>query len=278
MRIDAHHHLWRYEPAAFGWIDPVSAIARDFSAADLDRLRRDCRIDATIAVQARQCDDETGFLLACAADNPWIVGVIGWIDLRAPDIDRLIAAQQSPLVVGYRHVVQDEDDSRFLLRDDVVRGVRAVATRGLAFDLLVDHSQLAHVPRFLDRVAGGRFVLDHAAKPDIRGGGWQPWADRIAAVADYPHIWCKISGLVTEADHAAWLPEHLERYLDHVLAQFGPERLIWGSDWPVCTLAASYRAVVDVVQAYVDRQCPAAHDAIFGGNAVAAYALPGARE
>ncbi len=277
MRIDAHHHLWRYDPSAFRWIESGGLIARDFTVTELDRLRRDGGVDACIAIQARQHPDETSFLLRCATEAPWIVGVVGWIDLCNPEIDRLVAEEQSPLVVGYRHVVQDEADDRFLLRDDMVRGVGAVAARGLTYDILVNHSQLAHVPAFLNRIGDGRFVLDHAAKPDIRSRGWEPWAERVAAVAEHPQVWCKISGLVTEADHAAWSSDHIERYLEHLLASFGPDRLIWGSDWPVCTLAAPYQAVIDIVENFVARHCPAARNAIFAANAIRAYALPRAR-
>jgi L-fuconolactonase len=273
MRIDAHHHLWHYDPAAFAWIDPGSAIARDFTPADLTAATRTAGIDACIAVQARQVSEETDFLLRCAQATPAIVGVVGWIDLRSPDIAAAIDAESHPLLVGYRHVVQDEADPHFLLQDAFVNGVAAVVARGLTYDLLVDHAQLGDVPALLDRIGDGRFVLDHAAKPAIARGGWQPWADRIAAVAAYPQLWCKISGLVTEADHEDWTAEHIERYLDHVLAAFGPDRLIWGSDWPVCLLAADYGAVVQLIEDFVALRCPAARDAIFGGNATQAYRL-----
>ncbi len=273
MRIDAHHHLWRYEPASFGWIRPGSAIARDFAVEDLRSTLDGAGLDAAIAVQARQSPEETRFLLDAARREPAIIGVVGWIDLRAPDIATLLEKDADPLIVGYRHVVQDERDPDFLLADPFIDGVRAVAARGLSYDLLVNHAQLATVPHFLNRVGEGRFVLDHAGKPDIAGRGWQPRADRIAAVAERPDVWCKVSGLVTEADHATWTPDDVERYLDHVLAVFGPERLIWGSDWPVCLLAASYDRVIDMVADFVARRCPHAEADIFGGNALRAYAI-----
>lgn len=272
-RIDAHHHLWRYDRAAFGWIDPGSVIARDFDTAALSAVLASREIDGAVAVQARQVPDETHMLLAAAAQCPSIRAVVGWIDLRADDIEERLVAEAAPLLVGYRHVVQDEADGNFLLGDAFVRGVRAVAGQGLSYDLLVDHRQLATVPAFLDRVGTGRFVLDHAAKPAIAGDGWQPWADRIAAVAACPQVLCKVSGLVTEADHARWCADDLERYLDHVFALFGPERLMWGSDWPVCLLAADYTRVHDVIADYVERHCPASAAAIFGGNAQQFYRL-----
>jgi L-fuconolactonase len=273
MRIDAHHHLWRYDAAAFGWIDPASAIARDFATTDLRAGLDAAGIDGAIAVQARQCAEETDFLLDAAKRFDRIVGVVGWVDLRAPDIDALLDARTDPLIVGYRHVVQDEADPDFLLGDAFVHGVRESVRRGLTYDLLVNHAQLATVPAFLNRVGPGRFVLDHAAKPDIAHGGWQPWADDLMAIARRPDVWCKVSGLATEADHRHWRPKDMERYLDHIFAAFGPERLIWGSDWPVCLLAAAYRAVHDLIADYVARHCPDAEPAIFGGNAARAYAL-----
>ncbi|MEG8039384.1 amidohydrolase family protein [Sphingomonas sp. LR60] len=272
-RIDAHHHLWRYDPAAFGWIDPGSAIARDFDTDALTGALASRKIAGAIAVQARQVPEETRMLLDAAARCAAIVGVVGWVDLRADDIAERLVADGAPLLVGYRHVVQDEPDADFLLGDAFVRGVRAVASHGLTYDLLVDHRQLATVPAFLDRVGEGRFVLDHAAKPAIASGGWQPWAERLADVANCAGVMCKVSGLVTEADHARWSADDLERYLDHVFAVFGPERVMWGSDWPVCLLAAEYSAVHDVIASYVARHCPEAAEGIFGGHALDFYGV-----
>lgn len=277
MRIDAHHHVWHYDRAAFGWIEPGSAIARDFLPDDLMVALSAAGVDACVAVQARQVPEETAFLMRCAETTPAIIGVVGWIDLRSPDVAAAIDAEAHPLLVGYRHVVQDESDPHFLAQDAFVRGVAAVAARGLSYDLLVNHAQLADVPALLDRVDGGRFILDHAAKPAIATGGWQPWADRIAAVAEHPHVWCKISGLVTEADHQGWTAAQIERYLDHVLTLFGPKRVIWGSDWPVCLLAADYGRLVALAEDFVASRCPDDRDVIFGGNAAEAYAL-GARK
>ena len=190
-RIDAHHHFWRYDPAAFGWIDPGSAIARDFDAQALAGALATRKIAGAIAVQARQMPEETRMLLDAVTRGAAICGVVGWIDLRADDIAERVAADAAPLLVGYRHVVQDEPDADFLLGDAFVRGVRAVAKQGLSYDLLVDHRQFATVPAFLDRVGAGRFVLDHAAKPAIARGGWQPWAERLKAAAACPGLMCK---------------------------------------------------------------------------------------
>jgi L-fuconolactonase len=277
MRIDAHHHLWRYERETFDWIAPDSVIARDFDAAALTEALAGAGIDVAIVVQARQSSAETQFLLSVAARTPQIVGVVGWIDLRTPDIEAALDRDAAPRLVGYRHIVQDEADPDFLLDPRFVTGVRAVAARRLTYDLLVNHDQLATVPAFLDRVGDARIVLDHVAKPGIASRGWQPWADRLAEAAAFPQLFCKLSGLVTEADHASWTPCDIERYLGHALDLFGPERLIWGSDWPVCLLAACYRQVREIITDFVARHCPEHEMAIFGGNAVRAYALDEAR-
>lgn len=272
MRIDAHHHLWHYSPEAFGWIAPGSGIARDFDTVDLARELDAAGIDRAIAVQARQSDAETAFLLDCAARQPRIAGVVGWIDLRAPDIAVRLAARPAGSILGYRHIVQDEPDADFLLGDAFVAGVRAVLAEGLSYDVLVNAAQLGTLPAFLDRCGEGRLILDHAAKPDIASGAWQPWAEQIAAAARHPGLFCKVSGLVTEAARD-WRAADFERYLDHVFACFGADRVLWGSDWPVCLLAGRYRDTRDIVAGFVERHCPDAEAAVFGGNAMRAYAL-----
>ncbi|WP_313538820.1 amidohydrolase family protein [Sphingomonas sp.] len=272
MRIDAHHHLWHYTLDAFGWIEPGSAIARDFDPDDLACEMQASGIDHAIAVQARQSEAETAFLLDCASRQPKIAGVVGWIDLRAPDIAERIAARPTGPILGYRHVVQDEPDADFLLGDAFVAGVRAVLAAGLSYDVLVNAAQLGTVPAFLDRVGEGRLILDHAAKPNIAAGAWQPWAEQIAAAARYPNLFCKVSGLITEAA-GDWKPGDFERYLDHVFACFGPDRVLWGSDWPVCELAGRYADTLDLIAGYVARHCTDAERAVFGDNSVRAYAL-----
>ncbi|OAN66201.1 amidohydrolase family protein [Sphingomonas sp. TDK1] len=272
MRIDAHHHLWHYTPEAFGWIEPASAIACDFNTDDLADEMAVAGIDCAIAVQARQSEAETAFLLDCAARQPRIAGVVGWIDLRAPDIADRIAARPTGPLLGYRHVVQDEPDADFLLASAFVGGVGAVLGAGLAYDVLVNATQLATLPAFLDRCGDGRLILDHAAKPNIAAGAWQPWAEQIAAAARHPNLFCKVSGLVTEAARD-WQAADFDRYLDHVFTCFGPDRVLWGSDWPVCLLAGTYTDTRDIVARFVARHCPEAEAAVFGGNALRAYAM-----
>ncbi|MHA6721913.1 amidohydrolase family protein [Sphingomonas sp. RS2018] len=269
--IDGHLHFWRYDAAGYGWIGAGTPLAQDRLPEDVRVAMDAAGVAEGIAVQARQSEEETRWLLDLADQHDWIAGVVGWVDLRAPDVADRIAALAHPRLVGLRHIAQDEPDDRFLLRDDVVRGVRAGAAAGLTYDILVYARQAVHVPAFLDKAGDGRFVLDHGGKPDIAAGRWQPWANAVRDIARCPNVWCKLSGLVTEADHAAWAPDDIARYIDHLIDCFGPVRLIFGSDWPVCLLAADYGRVHALAADAVARRCPGHVAAIFGGNAVAAY-------
>ncbi|HXH17350.1 MAG TPA: amidohydrolase family protein [Sphingomonas sp.] len=278
-RIDAHQHFWSYSPSAYRWIDPDSVLAQDHLPDALMPLLDRAGIDGCIAVQAQQTEAETDWLLELAAADPRILGVVGWTDLCADDVERRLDRwQPADALIGFRHGVQDEPADDFLLTPAFVRGVRAALARGYSYDVLVKPRQAGHVRRFVDQVAadlGGtaRLILDHGAKPQIAQGDWQPWADAIADMAQAPALYCKISGLVTEADHATWTAVQIEPYLDHLLACFGPDRLIFGSDWPVCRLAADYQRVHDLIADFVARACPAASDRISGGNAITAYGL-----
>lgn len=281
-RVDAHQHFWAYAPEAFGWIAPGSVLARDYEPRDLAPLLAATGIAETVVVQARQTEEETRWLLQKADEHPWILGVVGWIDLRAPDIDaRLNALAHRPKLSGFRHIVQDEPDPRFLLDAAFQRGVRAVLAAGLVYELLVRAPQLEHVPAFLDAVSdaheadGGdaiaRIVIDHGAKPAIVSGEWEPWAERIAAIAARYPVMCKLSGLVTEADHQAWREDDVMRYMQHLLDCFGPERLMFGSDWPVCLLAAPYARVHDLARRFLEPLAEHEREAIMGGNARRIY-------
>lgn len=274
MLIDAHHHLWRYDPVADNWIDPFSVLARDFLADDFDMVGHTHGVDASILVQAGQSEAHTLWLCEEARRSNVVAAVVGWLDLRSYRIgDDLDRWRDIPELVGLRHIVQDEPDPGFLLDKAFVNGVATTLNAGLSYDVLVYGHQAPLVAEFVKRLPPGRLVLDHGAKPDIAQRAWQPWADAIVAIAAHPNVYCKLSGLVTEADPVHWQPAQIERYMRHLLDSFGPDRLIFGSDWPVSLLAASYARVKQLVVDFVARHCPDHHDAVFGGNAIKAYGL-----
>src|SRR5262249_52568470 len=247
--LDAHQHFWLYDAALYAWIDgTMTALRRDFLPEDLDPLMRKDGVSATIAVQARQDADETAWLLDLASRHPFIHGVVGWVDLRSADVEcRVEQLAVAPRLVGVRHVVQAEP-AGFLDGDAFRRGIAALERFGLAYDILIYARQLGEATRFAAAFPRQRFVLDHLGKPDVRGGGLAGWRRDLAALARLPHVWCKLSGLVTEADWHSWTPAQLRPYLDGALEAFGPSRVMIGSDWPVCTLAAPYGEVLALVR------------------------------
>lgn len=274
MRIDAHQHFWRFDPVRDSWItDGMSAIRRDFLPADLEPVLTAGGMDGCIAVQADQSLEETRFLLDLAEAHPFIRGVVGWVDLLSADLDRdLETLSASDRLCGIRHIAQAEEDA-FLARPDVVRGIGRLSEFELAYDILIYPRQLPAALALLDRLPDQRFVIDHMAKPEIRTGAIEPWATGIRAVAERPNAWCKVSGLVTEADWKEWRPARMRPYLDVVFDAFGPDRLMFGSDWPVCLLAASYADVLNIVEDYTSTLSRHERDGLFGGNASRFYGL-----
>lgn len=275
-RIDSHQHFWRYAAAEFGWIDDSMAVLRaDFLPPDLKPLLDAAGIDGCIAVQAPATLAETRFLLDLARAHPWIRGVVGWVDLRSPDVQaQLREFTRNPRFVGVRHLAQDEPDPGFLLHEPFLRGLAALAPYDLAYDLLVRPHQLSAAVELVDRFAGQRFVLDHCGKPDLRRGGLGPWSAQIRALARHANVVCKLSGLATEADPTNWTVETLRPAVDIALQAFGPRRLLFGSDWPVCQVATSYARWVETVGVLLTELPAADQDAVFGGNAVRCYHLP----
>jgi len=261
------------------WIDPVdmATIARSFDVADLAEVTARSAISHTVLVEAASVVEETEELLAMADREPLISGVVGFLDLTAPDveveIDRLRALPGGDRLVGIRSPVQDEPDPNWLLRPDVIAGLRAVAARGLVYDLLLLPPQIEAATSAVAQVPDGRFVLDHLAKPGIVDGQWEPWASAVAVLAEHAHVSCKLSGMVTEADWGHWTIDDLRPYAAHVVEHFGPDRILFGTDWPVCTLAASYDTVVDVAEQLTASLSDSERAAIFGGNATRVYAL-----
>jgi len=276
--IDAHVHLWRYAPATHGWIGPgMEALKRDFLPADLDAQCGALGLDGVVAVQAAQTLDENQFLFACAERSARILGVVGWIDLRAADVDeRLDEFAAHRLSVGVRHIAQDEPDDGFLVRPAVVRGIGALRQFDLTYDLLIYSRQLPAAIALVDQCPDQVFVLDHLGKPGLRAGEFEPWAGRIAELARRPNVVAKISGLATEDDHRAWSRDRVARAIDHALACFGPQRLMLGSDWPVCLLAAPQGEILDHARSRLSALSDAERAAIESGVARRAYRLAGA--
>ena len=278
MIVDAHHHFWDPAEADYPWLtNELAVIRRPFGPDDLAPELAAAGIEATILVQTRSSVDETAGFLALAAVTPFIRGVVGWVDLTgravADAIDTLRAGLGGDRLVGIRHQVHDEPDPDWLLREDVTRGIRAVGAAGLAYDLLLRPRELPAALELARRLPDVRFVIDHLAKPPIASGALEPWRSRISAFAELEHVACKVSGLVTEADWSSWTPGDLQPYVDHAIAVFGPERLIFGSDWPVCLLAATYASVVETARSVMGGLSEGDLAGAFGVNATRIYGL-----
>jgi len=275
MQIDAHHHFWRYDPVQYEWIgDAMSVIRRDFLPADLERAISASGVDGVVSVQARQTVEETRWLLAMAGENDFMRGVVGWVPLVSPAVgDDLAEFAGNPKLKAVRHVVQGEPDPGFILRDDFNRGIRTLRKFELVYDILIVERQLPQTIKFVDLHPEQVFVLDHIAKPGIAASELEPWRTNIAELAHRPNVYCKLSGLVTEADYHAWTEEQLRPYMDAVLDAFGPKRLMFGTDWPVCLVACEYERWHDVVSRFVGQLSGDEQERIMGGSAVEAYNL-----
>jgi L-fuconolactonase len=269
--IDAHHHLWDPARRAYSWLTGLGAIRRPYT---VDDLRGVSGAAATVLVQTVPSSDETAEFLAVAAAEGPVAGVVGWADLAAPDVaEHLAALAHRDLLVGIRHQVEDEPDPEWLLRKDVLRGLRAVTEAGLAYDLLVNPAQYAAAAAVADRLPSAVFVLDHAGKPPIASGEVDQWAAAITEIAKRPNVFCKLSGLVTEADWRTWRQADLAPYAGHVLTVFGPERVMFGSDWPVCELAATYAQVTETAETLTAQLSPAERHEVFEATARRVYGL-----
>jgi L-fuconolactonase len=275
LRLDSHQHFWRYNPVEHNWMtDAMSAIRRDFLPDELAPLLSANSFDGSIAVQARQNLEETRWLLELSDAHPTIRGVVGWVDLRSDDLaNQLAAFSQHPRLVGVRHVVHDELDDNFMLRPEFRRGIAQLREFGLTYDLLLFPKHLPMAARLVAEFPGQSFVLDHIAKPLIADRVISPWREDLQALADFPNVTCKISGMVTEARWQQWQPEDFHPYLDAVFAAFGPERLMVGSDWPVCTLSAGYASTMAIVTNYVQQFAESTQAAILGGNCARIYGI-----
>jgi L-fuconolactonase len=274
-KIDAHHHLWQYNAAEYGWLDDdMRALRRDFLPGDLTAELAAARIDGTVAVQARQTLDETRWLLDTADQCDAIRGVVGWAPIAGEDFPGVMEEfEHRTKLKGLRHVIQSEEDENYILRADFNSGILAMQGSGLVYDILIYERQLPQAIEFVDEYPDQTFVLDHIAKPRIGAGIMQPWAENLRELALRQNVWCKVSGLVTEADWKSWTPETLRPYLDVVVDAFGVDRLMAGSDWPVCLVAIEYTRWFDTLRTYFAEFSESERDAIFGGTAIGVYQL-----
>jgi L-fuconolactonase len=274
--IDAHHHLWVYSAHDYGWItDELGALRRNFLVDDLRPLMREAGVTGLVSVQAQQTIDETRWLLAQGDACEQILGVVGWVPLVDAHVEREIERLASnPKLKGVRHVLQDEPDDEYMLREDFNAGVSRLREYGLTYDVLIYERHLPHALAFVDRHPRQVFVLDHVAKPRIRDSVLSPWSERIRELARREHVYCKVSGMVTEASWRSWAELDLRPYFDVVLEAFGPRRLMFGSDWPVLTLAAGYEQWASTVRRWIASLSPDERAWIEWRTASEAYRLP----
>jgi L-fuconolactonase len=277
--IDAHQHYWQTARFDYGWTrQGVPALDRDFLPDELEPQLTAAGVGRTVLVQVLHTEDETRWMLDLAARHASIAGVVGWVDLTAPpeaihaSLDRLSV---DPHFVGIRHLVHEEPDDDWLAREDVLRGLGVLEERDIPYDLLLRPQHLRHVPRLSERLPRLRMVINHIAKPYIREHRLKPWTSEIVAAAENPNVWCKVSGMVTEADHERWTANDLAPYVEAVLRAFGAERLMFGSDWPVCTLAGSYERVIGGLGHVLAGVDEATRAAIFETAARTFYRLDG---
>lgn len=274
-RIDAHVHLWRYSASEFGWLDEsLGALRRDFLPADLMRELEASGIDGVIAVQARQTMEETRWLLRLADECAAIRGVVGWAPIAGEEFPGVMEEfEDRPKLKGLRHVIQDEKDENYILREDFNSGIRTLQGSGLVYEILIGERTLPQAIEFVDEHPEQVFVLDHAAKPRIAAGMIEPWAARMRELGQRENVWCKVSGIVTEADWTGWNLDTLRPYLDVVVEAFGVERLMAGSDWPVCLVASQYGRWFGVLREYFSGFSEVEREAVFGKTSTAVYGL-----
>jgi len=274
MRIDSHQHFWEYSASKYGWIQPGSVLERSYLPRDLRLELETANMDGCIAVQARQSLVENSFLLQLAKENAFIKGVVGWIDLQSDEAaDQAAELAQNEKIVGVRHVVQDEADPDFMKRPSFRRGIATLAPLGLAYDILIYWHQLEDAIDLVRSFPSQNFVLDHVAKPAIAKGTMEPWRSLIKILSRFPNVSCKVSGMVTEADHLNWDQKDLKPYFDTVLDAFGPSRLLFGSDWPVIRLASEYPRFLESIDSLATSLSPTEIDGLMGVNASRVYGL-----
>jgi L-fuconolactonase len=274
-KIDAHQHFWNFDPVRDSWItEDMSQIRRDFSPADLEFVLRRNGMDGCVAVQADQSEEQNSYLLGLTEGNDFIKGVVGWVDLQAENIEeRLEYYSHTKLMKGFRHVLQGELNRALMLEPNFKRGISMLHKYGFTYDILIFPDQLKYAGKLVKEFPHQKFVIDHIAKPNIKEGKIDAWAAEMDLLGKYENVYCKVSGMVTEADWKNWQPNDFTSYLDVVFKAFGTGRVMFGSDWPVCLVAASYEKMKAVVDDYAQQFTAREQEMIFGGNAVTFYNL-----
>jgi len=275
IKIDSHQHFWKFDPVRDSWIDrPMSAIQRDFMPEDLKPILEKYGIDGCVTVQADQSGAETEFLLNLAESHEFIKGVVGWVDLRSDDIGkRLEYFKDFKKLKGFRHVLQGEADRALMLSPQFTKGISALKAYDFTYDILIFPDQLGYTHQFVKTFGGHRFVIDHIAKPGIKTKNIEKWANGIKAIAKHENVWCKVSGLITEADWYGWVLADFEPFLDVVFEAFGAKRVMFGSDWPVCNVAGGYQQMLSVVKFYTLKLSADEQAQFWGLNAIDFYKL-----
>lgn len=273
IKIDAHQHFWYYNPQKHDWIDAsMSVIQKDFLPKDLEKVFKQNGIDGCISVQADQTEAETDFLLALAEEYDFIKGVVGWVDLRAPNLEeRLVHFAEYAKLKGFRHVVQSEPDPNFMLQKSFQYGLGCLEKYGFTYDILIFPTQLAAALKTVKNFPRQKFVIDHIAKPNIKKGAIGEWETHMRQLGEQPNVWCKLSGMVTEADWQKWSYQDFVPYLDIIFDAFPNDRVMFGSDWPVCLLGGSYEKVKSIVERYTSNLSPIKLKRFWGENALNFY-------
>ena len=273
MVIDSHQHFWKYKPSKHKWIDDsMSLIRKDFMPSDLKKVYDKNKIDGCIAIQADQTLKETNFLLDLSKENTFIKGIVGWVDLRASNIDNTLEYYSKyKKIKGFRHVVQDEADHNFLLRPEFLRGISYLEKYNYVYEILIFPHQLETTLEFVKKFPNNKFIIDHIAKPYIKNGLYDEWARLMSEISKCENVFCKMSGMITEADYNLWTPEQITPYMDLVLTSFGSKRILFGSDWPVCLVAGSYKKVKELVTNFISKLSENEKTNIMGKNAINLY-------
>lgn len=275
VKIDAHHHFWKYDPVKDAWItDEMEILRNDFLPPDLKPILQKNKIDGCVSIQADQSDAETDFLLNCAAQHDFIKGVVGWVDLLSDDLkERLDHYKPFNKLKGFRHILQAEPQRDFMLNEKFKRGIALLSKYNFTYDILIFPDQLQFVAEFVSQFPEQKFVIDHLGKPDIKSGEIADWRKRIMEVAAFENVYCKLSGFVTQADWHHWKDEDFHFYFDVVVSAFGVNRIMFGSDWPVFLVAAKYEDVLRIVENYFSSFTIEEQSKFFGRNAIAFYNL-----